>query len=112
VTAQATLLLTVAVGVTVSLRDGVASMILMGVPVLNAKKKLAPPCTRQESGAKLLKVFAAYPGTFHRPYWDATICPSIFWARTADQPTNITKTTKILFIERTKEVGGVFFLSG
>jgi hypothetical protein len=42
-TAHVTLLFTVASGVTVSVNDGLASTIWIGVPAVNAKKKLAPP---------------------------------------------------------------------
>jgi hypothetical protein len=38
-------------GVTVSESDGVLSTMRIGVPVLKAKKKLAPPCTRHDPGA-------------------------------------------------------------
>jgi len=70
---------------------------VMGVPTLNAKKKLAPPCTRHEVGANELKVFGAYPGTFQLPYCEATIWPSIFCAWTPPQQNNIIiKAKKIL----------------
>ncbi len=49
---QVTLVSTYELGVTVSTSAGVLSTMRTGVPVLKAKKKLAPPCTRQDPGAK------------------------------------------------------------
>jgi hypothetical protein len=50
--AQVTFVSTYELGVTVSLSAGLASTMRTGEPVLKAKKKLAPPCTRQDPGAK------------------------------------------------------------
>src|ERR1700677_543763 len=81
--AQVTLVSTYELGVTVSESDGVLSTMRIGVPVLKAKKKLAPPCTRQDAGAKEY-VFDVYPCTVHVPYSDAMICPSMFCAATCE----------------------------
>jgi hypothetical protein len=79
--AQVTLVSTNEFGVTVSESAGLLSTMRIGVPVLKAKKKLAPPCTRQDPGAKEY-VFDVYPGTIQVPYSDAMTWPSIFCART------------------------------
>src|ERR1700691_5155376 len=50
--AHVTFVSTYELGGPVSLSAGVASTTRIGVPVLNAKKKLAPPCTRHDPGAK------------------------------------------------------------